>query len=250
MSPEEHDPFEDLGADRRSAAEKLEERDRTHPEERPKPPEVPRPSSRYSWVIGIAFFIVVVIAALNGLKTDENALRGLPPGKRLPDFAAPLATGNIEGDANVRGPHGGNKNAGKVPACEVRGRGVVNICELRRKPVVLSFIFDRGADCNPQVDRVERMRGRFPGVNFVAVFFSHEDRGTVRDIVRRRGWREPVALDRDGQLTNRYLVGGCPTTVFAYRGGRVMKTTIGPLTEGQLSAAARRLLHGPGRRSG
>jgi AhpC/TSA family len=250
VTADDDDPFEDLGSDPRSAAERLEERDRTHPEVPVRPPQVPRPSSRYSWVIGIAFFLVVVIAAVNGLKTDENALRGLPPGKRLPDFAAPLATGNLEGDANVRGRHGGNKNAGKVPACDVRSKEVVNVCELRKKPLVLSFIFDKGADCNPQVDRVERMRHRFPDVNFAAVFFSHEDRDTVRDIVKRRGWREPVALDQDGQLTNRYLVGGCPTTVFAYRGGRVMKTTLGPLTEGQLSAAARRLLHGPGRRAG
>jgi hypothetical protein len=250
VTPEGDDPFEDLGGDRRSAAERLEERDRTHPEERPKRPEVPRPSSRYSWVIGIAFFVVVVIVTINLLQTDSDALHGVKPGKRVPDFAAPLATGNLEGDANVRQRRGGNDNAGKVPACEVRSPAVVNVCNLRKKPLVLTFIFDKGADCNPQVDRVERMRRRFPRVNFAAVFFSHEDRDTVRDIVQRRNWREPVAVDRDGAIANRYGVGGCPTTIFAYRGGRVMKTSLGPLTEDQLGSTARRLLHGPGRRAG
>ena len=42
-------------------------------------------------------------------------------------------------------------------------------------------------------------------------------------------------------MTNLYRVGGCPTTVFANRGGRVRRTVLGPLTEDQLVAEARRL---------
>ena len=49
-----------------------------------------------------------------------------------------------------------------MPACEVRAEDVVNVCELRRRPTVLTFLVTRGADCEPQVDRVERIRREFP----------------------------------------------------------------------------------------
>lgn len=256
MTGEGEDRFGDLGeaptgnGDCRSAAERLEERDRTHPEPRPRRPDVPRPSTRYSWLIGIAFFLVVIVASTNSLPNKASGLRGPEPGMRLPAFAAPLATGPLEGDANVRQSGAGSGKAGGRPACELRSEQVVNLCELRKKPVVLTFIFDRGPECNPQVDRVERMRGRFPGVNFASVFFTREDRDEVRVIVRRRGWREPVAVDRDGAVANRYGVGGCPTTVFAYRGGAVMRTRLGPISESSLATEAQRLQHGPGRRPG
>lgn len=256
MSGDGEDRFGDLGGPpegerERSAAERLEERDRTHPEQRPKRPDVPRPATRYSWVIGIAFFLVVIVASLNSLPHKGSGLRGPTRGSQMPEFAAPLATGPLEGDANVRQESGrGTSSAGRQPACSLRTPQVVNLCQLRKKPLVLTFIFDRGADCNPQVDRVERMRRGFPNVNFASVFFTHDDRDEVRAIVKRRGWVQPVAVDRDGAVANRYGVGGCPTTVFAYKGGRVMKTQLGGITEGSLRAAARRLEHGPGRRAG
>jgi hypothetical protein len=50
-----------------------------------------------------------------------------------------------------------------------------------------------------------------------------------------------VGVDHDGAVTNLYRVGGCPTTVFANSGGRVLETRLGPLTENQLVAEARRL---------
>ena len=34
----------------------------------------------------------------------------------------------------------------------------------------MTFVFDRGADCEPQVDRTERVRDEFPDVRFVTVY--------------------------------------------------------------------------------
>ena len=48
-------------------------------------------------------------------------------------------------------------------------------------------------------------------------------------------WHFPVVVDRDGAVTNLYSVGGCPTTVFAERGGRVRQTKDGKLDESQLN---------------
>lgn len=229
-----------------SAAERFAERDEldaaAESEKRPGPP---RPSSRYAWFLGFVFVIVGAAALANqivNLRDDSSgALKGPQPGSRLPAFAAPLATGDVEGDANVRQDAGGDDNAGAVPACEVKTEGVLNSCELRKRPVVLTFVFDQAANCEPQVDRVERMKGSFPGVAFATVFFSRKDRAELEEIVRRREWTQPVAIDHDGAVSNLLGVGGCPVTVFALRGGKVMETKLGNLTEDQLRATVRRL---------
>ena len=243
MTPE--DRFGDLGPgdkrDTRSAAERLEERDRTHPEPDAGPPEVPRPSSRYAWVVGVAFLLVIIVAGVNSIPNEGRAIRGPERGKRMPSFSAPLALSSLSGDANVcqKGPC--PKSAGSVPACDVRNRNVLTSCDLwERSPLILTFVFDRGADCFPQLDRVQRARRRL-GVNTAAVYFSRNDRDEVRATVRRRGWTMPVALDKDGAVANLYRVGGCPTTVFAYKGGKVRKARLGLITEDQLVAEARRL---------
>ena len=251
------DPFGDLGPDeeggkdRRSAAERLEERDRTHPEPDAGPPEVPRPGNRYAWVVGIVMLMIVSVLLLRSVAgTNQGAgVRGPEPGESLQEFAAPIATGTIdctkdesECDANVRQDTGtGSDEQGEVAACEVKSDEVVNLCELRKRPLVLTFVVTRGADCEPQVDRVERMKKDFPGVNF-AVVMSGNQREDAEQVVRRRRWSQPVAVDQDGALVNVYRVGVCPTTVLAFRGGVTSEVALGNLTEPQLRRKVRRLL--------
>jgi len=243
------DRFGDLGeeprADGRTVGERLEERDRTHPEPPDRPPEHRRPSARYAWVVGVAFFAVAVIGAINSLPNEGRSIRGPKPGGTLPHFSAPLATSSLEGDANIRQNEKGADSAGPVPACEVRSPDVLNSCRLTRRPSVITFVFDRGADCHPQVDRVERMRQSVKGVNFAVVYFTRMDRTELRKVVERRGWKLPVAVDEDGAVANLLRVGGCPTTVFAYRGGKVRRAVLGPITEQGLRERSRALLRGP-----
>jgi peroxiredoxin len=243
------DRFGDLGGgpdepDRRSAAERFEEQDRINPEpDAPeRRPEVPRPGNRYAWLVGIVMLMgVSVLFVTSSLPNSGEGLRGPQVGRTLPDFAAPSATGDLEGVANVRQRTGGSDSAGKNPACELVSADVVNVCELRKRPLVLTFLVTRGADCEPQVDRIERMRGDFQQVNFAAVV-SGNDRDDVGDIVRRRGWDLPVAVDEDGAVVNLYGVGVCPTTVFSTPGGKVRRVELGNLTEDGLRARIRALL--------
>ena len=181
-----------------------------------------------------------VLLVTTTLPNAGRGLRGPEVGKTLPDFAAPLATGGLEGDANVRGRGNSSESAGPVPACEVRAAGVVNVCDLRRKPTVITFLVTKGADCEPQVDRVERIRREFPDVAFAAVVGGNE-REEVEQIVRRRGWGMPVAVDEDNAVVNLYGVGVCPTTVFSAAGGRVRTTKLGNLTEDELRAEVRKI---------
>jgi hypothetical protein len=245
------DRFGDLGSDEapnpdgRSAAERFEEEDRLRPEPDmppPRRPEVPRTGNKYAWVVGIVMLMGIgVLLLTTALPNTGAGLRGPARGETVPDFAAPLATSSSDGDANVRQVGGGGSDsAGAQPACAIRGEGIFNICQARSRPLVLTFLVTQGADCEPQVDRVERMRADFPEVEFAAVV-SGADRADVGRIVERRGWELPVAVDRDGALVNLYGVGVCPSTVFAHAGGRVRTTKLGNLTEDQLRAQVERL---------
>jgi hypothetical protein len=240
------DPFSDLDGPRpRSRAEqigdRLAERDRVDPEEPPRRPEPRRPRNRYAWVVGIALFMGIVALYLTTARPNSGeAVRGPQPATTLAAFAAPLARGQLAGDANVCQRAPCPDGAGRMPACELRSDQVLNSCALRERPTVLTFVVTQGTDCEPQVDRVERMRRDFPGVNF-AVVLSGLESAEAKQLVRRRGWTLPVGLDPDGAVVNLYGIGVCPTTVFSGRDGKVTSTALGNLTEDELSRRVRRL---------
>jgi hypothetical protein len=231
----DEDRFEDL-----SVGERLAERDRTHPEP-VRRPEVPRPSNKYAWAVGILMLMGLgVLLFAETIPNQGKGLRGPEPGQRLPAFAAVEASGDKDGDANVCQREPCNKNAGRLPACDVRGSGVVRVCPRERGPLVMTFVVTRGTDCEPQVDRVERITGEFPDVRFLTVL-SGDTKDEAGHLARARRWSEPVAVDEDGSLVNLYGVGVCPITVFA-RDGRVRESKVGNLTEAELRRETRRLL--------
>lgn len=227
------DRFDDLTIGERPA-----QRDRTHPEPARRP-EVPRAGNKYAWLVGILMLMGLgLLLFVQTLPNQGEGLEGPQKGSRLKAFAAPSALGNVEGDANVCQREPCPKQAGGRPACSLTSEEVVNLCELRKKPLVLTVIFDRGADCYPQVDRTERVRRDFGDVNFATLFFTRKERGEIRRLVQARGWRQPVGVDRDGAVANLYGVGGCPTTIFARAGGEVVDTKLGNLTEDELRRRA------------
>lgn len=235
------DRFGDLGQSRPpSAAERLAAGDAAElaAERKAERAKAPRPSSAYSWVVGIVFLLAIAIAGVNALRSNGPGALGPRAGRPLPVFAAPLATGPLDGDANVKAKA---SQPGHTLACAVRDAGAMNVCELRKKPVVMTFMFTRLANCTPQLDRVNRIRAEFPGVNFVGVIIRQKKADAAK-LVRAHHWGFPVLLDRDGQVSNIYGIGGCPTTVFARRGGTVRATKLGNLTTAQLRAEVRRTL--------
>lgn len=238
------DRFDDLGAgDSRTPGERLAERDRTHPEPRQGPPEMPHRGNRYAWLIGIlALMGLGVLLFTTTIPNSGEGVQGPNVNKPLPAFAAPMPSGNFDNDAdaNVCQHRPCDSNAGPAPACDVRAKDVLTVCARdRKRPLVLTFIVTRGADCEPQVDRVERMKGDFPGVDF-AVLMSGNDLKVSRQIATSREWKEPVGVDKDGAVVNLYGVGVCPVTVFS-RGGIVKSVGLGNLTEAQLRARVRKL---------
>lgn len=239
------DRFEDLGAadeERRgpSAAELLAAGDEAElaAERKLEQKQAPRPSSVYSWVVGIVFLLLIIVVGINSLPNAGEGLKGPRPGSIIPAFAAPLATGNVDADVNIK--VNGNQG-GHTLACNVHIASALNGCELRKHPSVIVFAGTRGAHCLPGFDRVESVRSAFPHVRFVGILI-HMGRSDAAKVVRDGGWKFPIAFDRDGQLTNVYGVGVCPATVFAKAGGRVVTTRLGTLTVAQLRAQIRRIL--------
>jgi hypothetical protein len=188
------------------------------------PPTARRP--RYGWIVAVAVFALIVYVSLNTLRSDHVSSRGPTAGSRVPPFAAPLALGGVEGDVNVaRGA--GEGEAGHRPACSVRGPGIVNSCELaERGPFVLAFLATRGTKCTRQLDVIERARAAHPDVQIAAVAIRG-GRGDLRALVRRHGWRFPVAYDHDGVLANLLGVAVCPLLTYALPGGIVQGSTVG-----------------------
>jgi hypothetical protein len=186
-------------------------------------------------VIGLAVIAYVSIQGSGGVTA-----RGLQPGMRMPPFAAPLATGRLEGDVNVAS-QGDQGQAGRVPACRVRGPEILNLCQLyERGPVVLAFAIARGGRCVRQIDTVQRVARRHPGVQFAAIALGG-DRDDVRRLIRTHRWRLPVGYDHDGALAPLYGVIVCPVITYGLPGGRVHGTTIGELGRPQLEQRVRAL---------
>jgi hypothetical protein len=205
---------------------------------------------RYSIVVGLIFVAIVAVALIHGVPGGGGTLGldKLPARWPLPEFAVPEAAGKLEGDANVAQDDCSAaavpcpSDARRSPACQVHVPGAIRVCDLFDRPLVIAFWFSKGSNCVEQQDVVSRVYSRYRGrVNFLSLDI-HDDRDTVRELIRRRGWEMPVGYDRDGAVASLYRVGGCPTFAYVYPGGTLESASIGELDQGELSDRVERLL--------
>jgi hypothetical protein len=197
------------------------------------------------------FLIVIGIATVNLINTRNSGVLGIRDEEHdlpLPEFAVPEATGSVEGDANIAqddcetDSNPCPPDHRRKPACAVRGPGIITVCDHFGRPLVISFWFTKGGDCEGQQDVVDRVAARYKGrANFLSIDI-HDSRETVRKLVATHHWRVPVGIDRDGAVSDIYRIGGCPTFAYAYPGGILMEASIGKLGEGALSARVNRLV--------
>jgi len=191
-------------------------------------------SGRSTWIAIAAGLAILAYITYNTLTTPAGSSTGLRAGARMPAFAAPLVTSDLVGDANIA-RHAGQGDAGARPACSVTDPRALNSCTLaRRGPVVLAFFAQDAGRCIATLDALQTIAARNPGVGVAAVAIRG-DRGSLRTLTRKHGWRFPVAQDRDGAVADLYGVAICPTVVLAYRGGIVLRTALG---SGETTTAA------------
>jgi hypothetical protein len=211
----------------------------------------PRPGRGYSTAVGLIFLALIVIVTLNTISSGDRGILGLDEttaDQPLAEFAVPVAVSNLEGDANVAQDDCESDqlpcpaDQRRTPACGVRGPNVLRVCDYFDRPLVVSFWFSQGGDCEDQQDVVSEVSQRYRGrVGFLSIDVR-DGRDSVRELVRERGWRMPVGYDHDGAVSTLYRIGGCPTFVYAYPGGILESASIGELDASQLSARVDDLL--------
>jgi hypothetical protein len=205
--------------------------------------EASKAARPYSIAIGVVFLAVLVFAGINAVRNSGEAVLGPDKGERIPLFAAPTATGEEDGDANIdQGKVVGGKRRGS--ACDIAGsrRDVLRICDYFERPLVMVVWFKRGCGtCRPQLDSVERVRKRVPGVEFIGLDVV-DSKDNARKEVLEHGWGFPMAFDRDGAVSQLYGIGGGPTIIFAYPGGITADVHLGDLDDRALERRTRQLL--------
>ncbi len=204
----------------------------------------------YSLIVGIAFIALIAVAGINLISTNDKGVLGATNEGDAPlaQFAVPDARSGVSGDANIAQDDCDSaripcpENSRRTPACRVEVPGAIRVCDLFDRPLVLSFWFTRGGDCEDQEDVFERAYRQYsPRVNFLAIDVR-DSASEVQKLIRERHWTHPIGLDRDGALSNLYRVGGCPTFVYAYPGGILQATSIGRLDAADFDAKVQRLI--------
>jgi peroxiredoxin len=153
------------------------------------------------------------------LSSHQAGTAGIPAGKPLHFFAAPLASSNLQGDANLN------------PPCTLAQHDprALNICLIsKHHPLVLAFFVTGSGGCVAEVNALQTLSQQFARspVRFaaVAVRTSHSDAASA---VRSHHWTIPVAYDADGAVGDAYGVEVCPIVELADRGGLVQQRLIG-----------------------
>lgn len=183
---------------------------------------------------------LIAIGAVLSLVTLFNGSRPVGAenlvGRPLPGFAAPLAEGSVDGDANIYTAEQA-KVARSVAACDVRLKGVFNSCRDLEGDAILTFWNTTRGECARQVAVVDGVVRSEKNVTAAAVAFDQES-SVVRDFVAGRNWKIAVPIDRDGAVAALYAVAGCPTTFFIHD-GTVEAVELGTLSPAELERGLR-----------
>jgi hypothetical protein len=186
---------------------------------------------RYQWTVGALGIALVIAFSIYLFAKNGVVSPGIPAGRQIYRFVAPLATGELNGDATTH-PH--CNPAAPLPQA-------LNVCGLG--PLVLDFFVTGSSACKDEVGTMQRVSREFPGIQFaaVAVRGSHHDTAAL---VRSRRWTIPVAYDRDGAIGSIYGVEICPMIELVRPGGLVAARLIGEkwLHPDDLSAQVREKL--------
>lgn len=189
-------------------------------------------STFWKGVLAVLTFAVVVslVTLFSGSRPvgSENLI-----GRELPAFAAPLATSDLDGDANVY-TEAQAEAAGATAACDVQLKGAFNSCRDMPGDAVIVFWNASKPECVSQIDTLQAFAEANSDVDVVAIAFENT-KAEVAELVKKRGWTIPVAVDRDGALASLYAVAGCPS-VFWSRDQQTTAVKLGVQSEQQLSS--------------
>ena len=106
---------------------------------------------RYRWTIGIFGLVLVIAFSVYQFASHGVGTAGVPPGKRLHFFVAPLATSSLNGDANLN------------PRCDPAHPNprALNVCWAHARSCS-DFFVTGSDDCKRQIDTLQAVSRQFP----------------------------------------------------------------------------------------
>jgi cytochrome c biogenesis protein CcmG, thiol:disulfide interchange protein DsbE len=126
---------------------------------------------------------------------------------------------------------------------QLDGRAISFPEDLGGQPVVLRFWADWCRFCEAEMQAIERVVQRRPGLRVWAVNVG-QSRDKVAAFVTKIGIRYPALLDEQGAIARQYGVVGLPTTYFIGGDGRIRNKLIGEADEATFERLAAALLQG------
>ncbi len=129
---------------------------------------------------------------------------------------------------------------------ELLGGGTVTLSELRGQAVMVNLWASWCPPCRAEMPAIERAYQdlKDDGLLVVAVNTTYQDsEAAAAGFVAEFGLTFPVALDRNGAVSNRYQLRGLPSTYFIDRQGIIRSVVVGgPMSEGLIRAKIEEIL--------
>ncbi len=126
-------------------------------------------------------------------------------------------------------PPPGGRTAAPDFTLPALGGGTIRLAELKGQVVMLNFWATWCPPCRAEMPAMERLYREYASRGFAIVAIDYrEGPDLVQPFVEELGLTFPIALDRDGKVTDaKYPTGGLPTTYILDRQGRVVARRIG-----------------------
>jgi len=126
------------------------------------------------------------------------------------------------------------------------GGGQITLSELRGQPVVLNLWATWCGPCREEMPTIEKVYRDYKDLGLVVIglnLTSQDSEQAVAAFVQELGLTFPIALDRDGSVSNRYQLLGLPTTFFIDREGVIRSVVVGgPMSEALIQSRVENLL--------
>ena len=159
-------------------------------------------------IIGLIVAAALVIVLFFGLGKDPTAIDSPLIGRPAPDFALKeVATGRV-----------------------------IDLAQLRGKPVVLNFWATWCGPCwEEHPTLVANARALQPNIQFLGVVFQ-DTPDKIQNFLNQRGQAYPTVVDDAGKTAIAYGVGGVPETFFLDKNGTIRAKYVGPLDSSLLQS--------------
>lgn len=121
----------------------------------------------------------------------------------------------------------------------------VKLADFRGKPVFLNFWATWCPPCREEMPFVQELLSAYgKDVAFLAVNLTASERGvkSVEEFMRQNGYTLPVALDKSGNVADKYLVRAIPTSFFIDAKGRIRQKVIGGMDKETMQGYLREIL--------